>query len=100
VNGFVTFLHEVFEEFGPIQTRRMFGGYGVYFEGIMIDLVVQDCLYLKADDASREVFLALGSVPFEYHRNGKTIEMTNYLAPEEIFDDRAAAAVWARRARP
>jgi DNA transformation protein len=94
----MSFLHEVFEEFGQVQTRPMFGGYGVYFEGVMFGLVADDCLYLKADETSRKAFLARGLTLFEYHRNGKTIKMSYYLAPEEMFEEPSEAAKWARLA--
>lgn len=29
---FVDYLSEVFADFGPVSARRMFGGYGVYYE--------------------------------------------------------------------
>ena len=39
-NEFIDFLYEVFEDLGPIQAKRMFGGYGVYHDGLMFGLVV------------------------------------------------------------
>ena len=98
MSEFAEQLHEVFERFGPIQLRRMFGGHGVYREGRMFALIAGERLYLKTDDASRAHFEARQLAPFEYTRQGKTMRMSYYEAPPELFEDRDEAAVWARRA--
>lgn len=98
MNEFVNNLEEVFALFGPIQARRMFGGYGVYHDGLMFGLVADDVLYLKADENSSGEFNALGLPQFEYQKSGKMLKMSYYLAPEEIFDDPGLAREWAVRA--
>jgi DNA transformation protein len=95
---FVEFLKEVFEEFGPVEARRMFGGYGIYYDGVMFALVADNTLYLKADESSKKHFESRGLPPFEYERKDKKIKMSYYLAPEKIFDDREEAAIWALHA--
>lgn len=97
-SGFIEFLDEVFEEFGPIDVPKMFGGFGVYHDGVMFALVASDTLYLKADETTKKHFESRGLPQFQYERSGKKIKMSYYKAPEEIFDDREKAAVWARRA--
>lgn len=94
---FVDFLTEVFARFGPIQTRKMFGGYGVYRDGIMFALVADDGLYLKADATIAHYFHSLGLGQFGYEKGGRVVKMSYYLAPAEIFDDPEQAAIWARR---
>lgn len=96
-SGFIEFLDEVFEEFGPIEVPKMFGGFGVYHDGTMFALVANDVLYFKADETTKQHFELMGLPQFEYDRNGKNIKMSYYRAPEEIFDDREKAALWARR---
>lgn len=98
MSEFVEYLHEVFERFGPIRIRKMFGGYGVYREGLMFGLVAEDILYLKADAGNARHFEEKGLGPFEYRKHGKTIRMSYYQAPDGILDDREQAAIWARRA--
>lgn len=98
MSEFIDYLHEVFEHFGPVQARRMFGGYGIYHDGVMFGLVADDTLYLKADQTTAAQFKSRGLGQFEYDKAGKTIKMSYYLAPEEIMDSPEDAAVWARRA--
>jgi DNA transformation protein len=98
VSEFVDSLHEVFAALGPIRTRRMFGGYGLYRDGVMFGLVADDVLYLKADGVSSAMFRARGLERFGYEKHGKRVEMSYYMAPEDIFDDPEAARVWAHSA--
>ena len=95
MSEFVAYLDEVFQFFGEIVCRRMFGGYGVYHEGLMFGLVADDVLYLKADAELAEQFEAKGLERFEYIKQGKPMSMSYYQAPEEIFDDPAEAKIWA-----
>jgi len=97
VTEYVEYLKEVFELFGPVQARRMFGGYGLYHEGLMFALVSRDVLYLKTDDTNRPDFEALGLGPFEYTKQGGLQKIAYHRAPDEVMDDRELAAVWARR---
>lgn len=42
MSEFVDNLNDVFGQFGSIAVRRMFGGYGVYHDGLMFGLVAHD----------------------------------------------------------
>jgi DNA transformation protein len=98
MSAFVQSLHEIFERLGRIETRRMFGGHGVWHEGRMIALVARDTLYLKADAESAAHFERLNLPPFTYERQGKAMPMSYRQAPADLFEDREEAALWGRRA--
>ena len=98
MSEFVDFLYEVFESFGPIRGRRMFGGYGIYYRDRMFGLVADDVLYLKADKESMPLFEEKGMTAFEYVKNGKAMQMSYFTAPEEIYDDPEQAREWAEHA--
>ena len=95
INQFVEHLHEVFRLFGTINSKPMFGGYGIYHQGLMIGLVANDTLYLKTDALSAPQFSEAGCVPFEYTKNGTTMKMSYSSAPIELFDDPEMAKDWA-----
>jgi DNA transformation protein len=95
VNEFVEHLNEVFRLFGAIHSKQMFGGYGIYHQGLMFGLVANDTLYLKTDAVSAPQFSEAGCVPFEYTKNGTTMRMSYASAPIEIFDDPEMARDWA-----
>jgi DNA transformation protein len=42
---------DIFASFGPVKCRRMFGGLGIYADGVMFALSGFGEIYLKADDA-------------------------------------------------
>ena len=97
MSEFTDYLKEVFEQFGPVQVRKMFGGYGIYHDGIMFGLVADETLYLKSDASIEDLFLARDLGAFEYERKGKTFKMSYFLAPEEIYDNPETAHEWAQR---
>lgn len=92
---FIENLRDVFALFGEIRVRRMFGGYGVYRDGLMFALAADEVLYLKADADSAASFIERGLPPFEYEKRGKTVRIAYYAAPDEIFDDPETARKWA-----
>lgn len=98
MSEFVDYLHEVFAEFGPIRSRRMFGGHGIYHNDVMFGLVADDVLYLKADGQTEKVFSERGLEPFEYVKKGKSMKMSYFTAPEEIYEDLSEAKTWANLA--
>jgi DNA transformation protein len=97
-SNFVDSLHEVFERFGRISARRMFGGHGLFHDGRMFALVTGETLYLKADAGTAVHFDRLHLPAFSYDRHGKMVQMSYRAAPVEVFEDHDAATLWARRA--
>lgn len=98
MSQYTDYLVEVFSALGHIQIRRMFGGHGVFHDGLMIGLVADDVLYLKADGDSVHEFSARGLPQFVYNKRGTPTGMSYYQAPEEIFDDPDEATHWGKLA--
>ncbi|MGE3871869.1 MAG: TfoX/Sxy family protein [Parvibaculaceae bacterium] len=97
--GYLDFVKEQLAGFGPVTVRRMFGGAGIFHDGLMFALIADETLYLKADDASRGEFEALALPPFTYGaKGGKRTVMSYWRAPEACLDDRDAMTEWARNA--
>lgn len=90
-------MPEVFERFGSISIRRMFGGHGVYRDGLMFALVTGDTLYLKTDPVIAAEFESRGLPSFEFRRQGRLMTTSYRQAPAEVLEDRDVAAEWARR---
>ncbi|MDJ0705380.1 MAG: TfoX/Sxy family protein [Leptolyngbyaceae cyanobacterium MO_188.B28] len=82
----------------PVTARGMFGGYGLYLEGVMFALIAYKTLYFKVDDENRADYLAAETGPFIYNRNGKLIEMSYYQLPDAVFEDVEALAEWVQKA--
>jgi DNA transformation protein len=93
------YITELFAGFGPVTVRRMFSGAGIFADGLMIALVVDGVIFLKADEETIPQFEGEGLSPFSYQRQGgrRTI-MSYWRMPERLYDDPDELADWARRA--
>lgn len=92
-------LEELLAPLGPVAIRRMFGGGGIFLDGLMFGLVVEGTLYLKADDGNRPAFEAEGLGPFTYEKkSGKATVMSYWQAPERLLDEGDEMVAWARAA--
>lgn len=90
-NEFVSRLLQISVPLGEVQTKSMFGGYGLFFDGAMFALVTRDNeLFLKADDANRSDFEERGLKPYG--------RMPYFAAPPECLKDWAGMERWARGA--
>ena len=99
LSEFHTFVAELFQGLGPVRCKRMFGGAGVYCDGRIFGLVIDDVLYLRADKTTKPVFEAEGSAPFVYEAKGRQVVVGSYFrAPDLIFDDPEEASRWGRMA--
>lgn len=96
---FVTHCLELLGALGTPRAKRMFGGHGLYVDERFIALIINDTLYLKADDETRPRFEAAGSVPFDYAtRDGQRVVMAYWAAPQEAMESPALMLPWARLA--
>jgi DNA transformation protein len=92
--GYLDFMVEHLSPLGAITVRSMFGGHGVYCNGVMFALVASGALYLKADEINRAKFLERGLLPFQPFPDKPGV-MQYYPAPPEIFEDPKALKQWA-----
>jgi DNA transformation protein len=90
----------VLEQLGrvvPVTSRAMFGGVGVYAEGLFFALMAGETLYLKVDDTTRGDFEALGMQPFRPFDGDKQV-MKYFELPAELLEDPDALRPWIHRA--
>jgi DNA transformation protein len=93
-------LEELLAPLGPVMLKRMFGGYGVFLDGLMFGLVSDDRLYFKTSEVSRAAFEAEGLGPFTYTKKGATAVLTSYWqVPDRLLDDSDELVEWARTAQ-
>ncbi|MEM9146651.1 MAG: TfoX/Sxy family protein [Pseudomonadota bacterium] len=96
--AFLDFLRDHLSGLGPVRTRRMFGGTGVYLGEVMLGLVADDTLYLRTDPDLARDLEADGSAPFTYEGKAKPVTMPYWRLPDAALDDPDVAVAWARRA--
>jgi DNA transformation protein len=97
------FIRELFAPFRPVTVRRMFGGAGLFCDGLMFGLVFDGAIFLKVDEASIPDFEREGAKPFVYTRAkspGRVgrASLAYWRLPERLYDDPDELAVWAGRA--
>ncbi len=102
-DSFHEFVRELFAGMGPIQVKRMFGGAGVYADGLMFALIADDTIYLRTDEALKAALHEEGSGPFIWTpqkgpRAGEQIDMGYWRLPDAALDEPDVAAEWGRKA--
>ena len=89
---------ELLAPLGRVAARSMFGGHGLYCDSLFFGIVLDNTLYLKADQRSRGEFERAGSEIFTYSRKGKRATLNFYRAPGEAMDAPHLMLPWGRSA--
>lgn len=93
---FLAFAEERLSVLGSVRIKKMFGGAGVYCDGLFFALLDDDQLFLKVDDANRAAFEKAGLSPFIFRpKEGPPVAMGYYGAPETVWDDEDEMRLWA-----
>ena len=93
------YIAELFAAFGRVHVRRMFSGVGLFADGLMFGLIVDDVIYLKADAQSFAAFECEGCGPFSYDtKRGERALKSYWRMPDRLYDDPEELATWARGA--
>ena len=93
-------IAELFAGLGPVSIRRMFGGKGIYCDGVIFAIFLFDELMLKADAETAPDFEAAGCRQWVYanRKTGKPVPMPYWSVPDEALDDPDEMTPWARKA--
>jgi len=97
-NEFASYIVDRMQSIGPVNAKAMFGGFGLFFNGIMFGLIADNVLYLKVDNETESEFRDLGLEPFTYNKKGKEFKMSYFQAPEEAIEDDEEMDLWAKKA--
>lgn len=102
-SSFHEFVRELFAGLGQVQIKRMFGGAGVYADGLMFALLADETIYIKTDDTLKAALTEEGIGPFVWTPNkgpraGESVEMSYWRLPEAALDDPELASRWAEKA--
>ena len=95
---YVAHIVDLLQFTGPVESRSMFGGFGMFLEGLMFGLVAGNELYLKVDTQNLQDYEDLGLQAFSFEKNGRQIKMSYYQAPEEAMEDAELLSDWASNA--
>ncbi|MFC3717417.1 TfoX/Sxy family protein [Luteimonas soli] len=87
-------LIELLAPLGDAQAKRMFGVRGVYLDGLMVALVADGQVYLKADAENLPAFEATGSLPYAFRSKQRTITSSYWSVPAEALDSSRSLEPW------
>lgn len=96
-DGFKSFVLDGLEAVGDLTARSMFGGVGLYCDGVFFGIIASDVLYLKVDEENRRDYERAGSRPFRpyTHRSGT---MQYWAVPLVVLESAPELVAWAREA--
>jgi DNA transformation protein and related proteins len=89
-------LKALFEPLGEVEVKRMFGGAGVYAEGLCFAIESGGEVFLKVDTETEPAFLRRRSSPFVYNARGKPMTTTSFWRlPSAAYDEPDELRRWA-----
>jgi DNA transformation protein len=91
-------LAAVLKPLGALQARRMFGGVGLYLDGVFFALIAAGELYFKVDDGNRAAYERAGAEPFRPYADRPETSMGYFRVPLEIEEDPRELCAWAQEA--
>ena len=94
----VAHIVDLLQLIGPVESKSMFGGFGMFLEGLMFGLVAGNELYLKVDTQNLQDYEDLGLQAFSFEKNDRQFKMSYYQAPEEAMEDAELLSDWASNA--
>jgi DNA transformation protein and related proteins len=90
------FVLEQLGRVAPVTAKRMFGGVGIYSQGLFFALIAEDRLYFKVDDSTRPDFERLSMEPFRPF--GEYNAMGYYEVPADVVEDARQLEPWMLKA--
>lgn len=95
---FIAHILELLEGHYSANARRMFGGHGIFRDGLMFGLVSNDTLFLKVDDENRDDFVQRDLEAFTYQKKVKQTSLSYYQVPEECLEGAEEMITWSDKA--
>jgi DNA transformation protein len=95
-SGYQSFVVERLAPVGQITAKHMFGGVGLYADGLFFALMHDDRLYFKVGDANRSDFEAAGMEPFRPYGDDRA--MAYWEVPVDVLEDHDRLPAWALKA--
>ena len=87
-------VYDLFGGVDGISSKRLFGGWGIYKDGIIFAIIIDGELFFKVGDENKKDFEKFGSHPFEYESRGKKVVLPYWSLPEEIMENREELYSW------
>lgn len=86
-SGYLEYVLDQLSSMGTVTHKRMFGGIGLYFDGLFFGLIDDDVLYFKVDDSTRPKYEAAGAKPFNPYEEPLTKPGGYYSVLTDVLED-------------
>ena len=96
--GFKSFVLDQLEELGDVTAKSMFGGVGLYRDGVFFGILARDALFFKTDDRNRPDYVRAGMKSFKPYLDKPGRSATYYAVPLDVMESPTDLAAWARKA--
>ena len=98
-NEFIDYCVELLGGAQAVSAKRMFSGHGLYYDGLFIAIVIDEQLYLKADEAGARAFEEAGSSQLVVHKStDRPIALSYWSVPAEVMESPYLIEPWRRGA--
>ena len=96
---YLAYVLEQLAAMPALRPNRMFGGIGLYSDGLFFGLIDDDTLYFKTGEANIGDYLERGMPKFMPFPE-KTKQVLGYhQVPADVIEDAEALVAWARKAK-
>ena len=95
-DSFLELVTDQLSAFGEVETKKMFGGVGIFKEGTMFAMIGGNSFRLRVDDTNKPDFEAKGMKPFE--SKSKKKGMPYWEVPADVLEDKKVLKKWAKKA--
>ncbi len=96
-SAFTAFVVDQLDGLGDLLPRSMFGGVGLYCDGVFFGIIADDTLYLKVNADNRPDYEQAGITPFTPYADRPTT-MHYYAVPVGVLETASELVAWARKA--
>src|SRR4029077_944671 len=86
-SALLDYLIDQLAPLGDVRGCGMFGGYGLYLNGAIVGIVIDETLYLKVDAGNRADFEKESMSPFTYLSKGRRVALSYWEAPAAVIEE-------------
>lgn len=92
---YLDYILDQLSEFGEVEIKRMFGGVGLFHQGLMFGKIGGDIFRLKVDSENKQDYIDHGMQP--YYSEKKKKGMPYWEVPANILEHKTTLAEWAKK---
>lgn len=87
-------IKDLLRDIDGVSTRRMFSGVGIYKNGIIFAIVINDTLFFKTDATNQHLYKKYNSKPFSFMQKNKMIELSYWEVPADVIENKILLQQW------